>query len=90
MKKTYNLQMSNQYLYKLHFHHNNSGTNYSWVSDPFNSEITNDNWANSILNVTDPLIFQIACHFNIDSQVKGFSAGIFTSGNIDYIIFSWR
>jgi len=87
-EKTYNLQIGNQYLYKLHFHHNNSGTNYSWVSDPFNSEITNDNWANSILNVTDPLIFQIARHFNIDSQVKGFSAGIFTSGNIDYIRYS--
>ena len=38
-EKTYNLQIGNQYLYKLHFHHNNSGTNYSWVSDPFNSEI---------------------------------------------------
>ena len=34
------------------------------------------------------MIFQIARHFNIDSQVKGFSAGIFTSGNIDYIRYS--
>ena len=33
-EKSYNLDVNEQYLYKIHFHHNSSGTNNSWLSDP--------------------------------------------------------
>ena len=56
--KNYSLNIGQQYLYKIHFHYNNSGTNYSWIPDPLNALTTNDEWENSILNVTDPLFFQ--------------------------------
>ena len=29
--KNYSLNIGQQYLYKIHFHYNNSGTNYSWI-----------------------------------------------------------
>ena len=51
--KNYSLNIGQQYLYKIHFHYNNSGSNYAWIPDPLNSLTTDDNWENSILNITD-------------------------------------
>jgi len=84
-EKSYNLNVDDQYLYKIHFHHNSSGTNNSWISDPLNPQVTNDEWNNSILNVTDPLFFQPARHMNENDQIDGFSIGIFSSGTVDSI-----
>ena len=63
-EKTYSLETGEQYLYKIHFHHNSSGTNYTWIPDPLNPETTDDNYDNSILNVSDPLFFQPVRHLN--------------------------
>lgn len=84
-EKSYSLNINTEHFYKLHFHHNDSGSNNSWISDPFNTEVTNDQWANSILNVTDPLFFQPVRHSNNEGLVDGFSIGLFTSGIIDDI-----
>ena len=84
--KSYSLMIGEQYLYKIHFHYNNSGTNYAWISDPLNPLTTNDNYENSILNVTDPLLFQPVKHTTSDGMVDGLSVGIFTNGNIDQVI----
>ena len=87
-EKTYSLTVGVQYLYKIHFHHNSSGTNYSWIPDPLNPETTDDNYNNSILDVIDPLFFQPARHLNNNNDVIGFSTGIFTDGTIDFIQYS--
>ena len=87
-ERTYALTVGVQYLYKIHFHHNSSGTNYSWISDPLNPEITNDNYNNSILDVTDPLFFQPVRHLNDDGLVDGVSVGIFSSGTVDSILYT--
>ena len=87
-EKSYNLEIGTEYLYKIHYHYNNSGTDYNWVSDPLNSETTNDGWDNSILNVTDPLFFQPARHLNEEGLVDGLSIGIFTTGNVDSIRYA--
>ena len=34
-EKTYSLETGQQFLYKMHFHHNSSGTDYSWVKRSF-------------------------------------------------------
>ena len=86
-EKSYNLDVNEQYLYKIHFHHNSSGTNNSWISDPLNPEVTDDEWNNSILNVTDPLFFQPARHMNENNYVDGFSIGIFSSSTVDSILY---
>ena len=80
--------MKQQFLYKMHFHHNSSGTDYSWVSDPLNMDITSDGYANSILNVTNPLFFQPARHLNDDGMVDGLSIGVSTDGNVGQFTYS--
>ena len=85
-KKNYSLNIGQQYLYKMHFHYNNSGSNYAWISDPLNSLTTNDTWENSILNITDPLFFQPVRHMDSNGMVDGVSIGMFTNGNIDEVI----
>ena len=87
-EKTYSLETGQQFLYKMHFHHNSSGTDYSWVSDPLNMDITSDGYANSILNVTNPLFFQPARHLNDDGMVDGLSVGVSTDGNVGQFTYS--
>jgi len=87
-EKTYSLNVGEEYQYKIHFHHNSSGSDYSWIPDPLNPLTTDDNWTNSILNVSDPLFFQAARHINNAGEVAGFSIGIFASENIDSIRYS--
>ena len=87
-EKTYDLDIGEEHFYKLHFHYNNSGTNYAWVPDPLNPNMTDDGWDNSILNITDPLFFQPTRHLNNNNEVTGFSTGIFTDGTIDLIRYS--
>ena len=78
-EKTYSLNIGDEHQYKIHFHHNSSGSDYTWIPDPLNPLTTDDNWTNSILNVSDPLIFQIARHFGSNEEINGFSAGSFSS-----------
>ena len=87
-EKTYSLSVGDEHQYKIHFHHNSSGSNYTWIPDPLNSLTTDDNWTNSILEVTDPLLFQEARHLNSVGEVTGFSMGIFASEGVDSIRYS--
>lgn len=86
--KSYTLTVGEQVLYKIHFHHNTSGTEYSWISDPLNPMTTSDGWDNSILNVTDPLFFQPVRHINDDGLVDGLSVGIFSSGTVNSLQYA--
>ena len=87
-EKTYSLSVGDEHQYKIHFHHNSSGSNYTWIPDPLNPLTTDDNWTNSILEVTDPLLFQEARHLNNSGEVTGFSMGIFASESVDSIRYS--
>ena len=87
-EKTYSLSVGDEHQYKIHFHHNSSGSNYTWIPDPLNPLTTDDNWTNSILEVTDPLLFQEARHLNSVGEVTGFSMGIFASEGVDSIRYS--
>ena len=87
-EKTYSLSVGDEHQYKIHFHHNSSGSNYTWIPDPLNPLTTDDNWTNSILEVTDPLLFQEARHLNSFGEVTGFSMGIFASEGVDSIRYS--
>ena len=87
-KRTYSLNIGSEYLYKIHFHHNSSGTDYSWISDPLNPLTIDDENNNSILDVTDPLFFQPARHLNEEGLVDGLGVGIFTTGNVDSVCYA--
>ena len=85
--KTYPLVIGNQYQYKLHFHYNASGSDYSWIPDPVHPETTMDGYGNenSVLTISDPLFFQPVRHLNDQGMVDGLSVGVFTSSIIDSI-----
>ena len=87
-ERTYSLNVGDEHQYKIHFHHNSSGSDYTWIPDPLNPLTTDDNWTNSILEVTDPLLFQEARHINNSGEVTGFSMGIFASESVDSIRYS--
>ena len=87
-QRTYSLDVGSQYLYKFHFHYDESGINNSWIPDPLNPETTNDGYDNSILNIVDPLFFQPARHLNNEGTVDGLSLGIASNGNVEYISYS--
>lgn len=82
-KRTYSLNIGSQHLYKIHYHYNESGTDWQWISDPLNPNITTDGYDNSILNCTDPLFFQPVRHMNDDGMVDAMSVGIFTNDSIN-------
>jgi 1,4-alpha-glucan branching enzyme len=82
-KRTYSLNIGSQHLYKIHYHYNQSGTDWQWISDPLNPNITTDGYDNSILNCTDPLFFQPVRHMNDDGMVDAMSVGIFTNDSIN-------
>ena len=87
-ERAYSLNVGDEHQYKIHFHHNSSGSDYTWIPDPLNPLTTDDNWTNSILQVTDPLLFQEARHLNNSGEVTGFSMGIFASESVDSIRYS--
>ena len=38
--------------YKIHFHNNSSGSDYTWIPVPLNPLTTDDNWINSIISLS--------------------------------------
>ncbi len=76
---THTLEAGRSYQYKVHVHFNDSGSNYAWITDPLNDRVnTNDN-NNSIIEVADPMVFQMAWQPDDDGAVTAVSAGIFSS-----------
>ena len=86
--KTYALNIGDEVLYKIHFHYNSSGTDYTWISDPLNPLTTTDIYNNSILTVTDPLFFQPVRHTDEQGMVDGLSVGIFTNGTVNTLQYA--
>src|SRR5690606_220686 len=62
--------------YKVHYHQNQSGTQWVWISDPLNEVTTGPN-DNSVLTVADPMAFQLAREQDAAGQVVAVSAGLF-------------
>ena len=85
--KTYTLDIGGRYEYKFHFHFNESGTQWQWISDPLNPETAGPPYNNSVVVVTDPLIFEPALHKNEAGQVTGMSVGIFTTKTVEALSF---
>lgn len=85
--KTYTLDVGQRYEYKFHFHYNEAGTQWEWITDPLNNNVVGTPpFDNSYVDVTDPLIFQPALHENDLQQVTGMSVGIFTTLSIDSVV----
>ena len=76
---THTLEAGRSYQYKVHVHFNDSGSNYAWITDPLNDRINTNDHNNSIVEVADPMVFQMAWQPDDDGAVTAVSAGIFSS-----------
>jgi glycosidase len=73
---TISLAIGQTYTYKVQYHRNDSGTNCQWLTDPLNPVATGpDN--DSVIEVADPMLFQLAREQNGDGDVFAVSAGLF-------------
>lgn len=85
--KTVPLDVGTQYTYKIQVHRNTSGTQCDWLSDPLNPEVTGNN-SDSVIEVTDPMAFQIAEELSSDGLVRFFSVGLFSTQDITSISYT--
>ena len=77
------LEIGSTYEYKVQVHLNIAGTDCSWLTDPLNPRSNPANNNNSVLTVTDPMIFQPAQE--IDNGA--FSAGLFSTEPFVSIVY---
>ncbi|NNE34538.1 MAG: hypothetical protein HKN13_04850, partial [Rhodothermales bacterium] len=81
------LNSGQDYSYKVHVHYNESGSSYEWITDPSNPQVDSGNNNNSIVSVSDPMVFQLIRRRNGNGQIDEVSAGIFSSAAITSIEF---
>ncbi|CAN5609534.1 hypothetical protein BH23BAC4_BH23BAC4_02650 [soil metagenome] len=75
------LTIGQNYTYKVHYHRNATGTSYVWLTDPVNPMFTGPN-NDSVVQVRDPMVFQLAREQNSAGRVYAVSAGIFGTKEI--------
>jgi glycosidase len=75
------------YQYKVHYHTNSTGTQNVWLTDPLNPLFNPADNNNSVLELSDPMVFQQARRQNTSGEIIEFSATILTSAEIDSLGF---
>lgn len=79
------LQVGQSYTYKFFYYTNQSGSEYAWIQDPLNSEIDTSQYANSMVTIADPMVFEVARKTDTTGFVRGVLAGIFSSSPLTSI-----
>lgn len=80
--KTLSLNVGQRYLYKFHVHRDATGAQADWLSDPLNDVQDGSGNQNSVLQVTNPLIFQPSLDTNAQGNISAINASIYAS-NLD-------
>ena len=73
--------------YKIQYHRNGAGTDYVWLADPLVSEVVGPN-NDSVVRVTDPMLFQLAREADASGQITAVSAGIFGTQPVQSVTFT--
>ena len=74
--KQVKLGFGSTHYYKFHFHFDSSGSSFAWIPDPLNPVTDGTQNGNSLITITDPMIFEAVCDTDSTSAVTGVSAGI--------------
>lgn len=76
---TRSLAVGQDHFYKIHYHRNESGTDYEWITDPLASEpCTYGQFGSDCrIQVADPMAFQLARERDAQGRVFAVSAGLF-------------
>jgi glycosidase len=84
--KTLSLTVGQRYLYKFHLHRDATGAQADWISDPLNDVRDGSSDQNSVLQVTNPLIFQPSLDTNAQGNIIAINASISAvGGNTAYL-----
>ncbi|MBO6574226.1 MAG: T9SS type A sorting domain-containing protein [Rhodothermales bacterium] len=86
-RKTMTLNVGERYEYKIQVHRNIAGTSCDWLTDPLNPEVNTGDNNNSVLVVSDPMVFQTAEELSADGTVQYFSASLVSTAAITDISF---
>ena len=82
-----NLNVGATHSYKVHLHNNTTGSDNTWISDPLNDRLDGSSFNNSVVTITDPMVFQPAQQVNEGRLVYAVSAGLFTTSSLTDITF---
>ena len=84
---TVGLAVGTAYAYKIHYHRNASGSEYTWLTDPLGTETTGPN-NDSVVRPADPFVFQIAREQDAAGDVTHVSAGVFGTADVASVTFT--
>lgn len=83
---TVRLRVGSTHRYKIHYHTNATGSTNIWLSDPLNPVTVGQN-ADSEVQITDPMIFQLAREERASGAVQVVSASVFGTAPITSLRF---
>ena len=84
---TTTLQVGQEYAYKVHYHRNATGSEYTWITDPLGTETTGPN-NDSVVRPEALFIFQVAREQNAEGGVAAVSAGVFGVDDVTEVRFT--
>ncbi len=79
------LMVGETFQYKVHLHYSADGSEYAWISDPLNDRVNPADNNNSVVTITDPMVFQLAPRTGMNGQIREVLAGVFSSAPISSI-----
>ncbi len=85
---THTLEIGDTYQYKVHVHLNESGSSNVWITDPLNDRTNPSEHNNSVVTISDPMVFQLALRRNSEGAVTGLSAGVFATRDLAELTFA--
>ena len=85
--KTIPLSVGSTYQYKIHVHFNEAGTDWQWITDPWNARVNTADNNNSVVTITDPMVFQAAREVNDNDLVSVVSASLSSTRGIASVQF---
>jgi|GEM_PF-1346200 len=74
------------YAYKFHFHYDQAGLQWTWIKDPLNPVTDNSGYSNSLIAVTDPMIFEPRMDWNFNGTLRAITLNVLGSRPFNRII----
>ncbi len=85
---TTTLLVGSDHQYKVHFQFDDTGSDWLWISDPYNDRTNPQDNNNSVVTIRDPMVFQPARKLDDAGRVvERVSAGIFGTQEVSAITF---
>lgn len=81
------LRVGTTYQYKVHYHTSSNGSAGVWLTDPLNPIVNPADNNNSVLELRDPMAFQLARRQDASGDIWEVSATILSSATIDSLGF---